>query len=359
MRIAHIETGNHLYGGARQVLYLLQAMQNDHECILICPAGSAICKAAKSLNVRVIALPMYGDADLLMVFRLWACFRNLKPDVVHIHSRRGADLFGGLASKLADVPCVLSRRVDNPESPVWCRLKYRLYRHVIAISDGIKSVLIKQGLPADKVTTVRSALIAEEFQQPRAYEQFKATFKLQENAVVIAVVAQLIERKGHDLLLQCIPQIIKKNPDLQLIFFGKGKERQALEKKVAALSLQPYVQFTGFREDLPDWLAHIDILVHPAYKEGLGIAILQASAAGVPVVASRAGGMPEAVLDGKTGYLVPPGNRTALSKKLGALIEDKSLRKRLGINGRRYIEDCFSVAAMAEGNLAIYKKVII
>jgi glycosyltransferase involved in cell wall biosynthesis len=116
--------------------------------------------------------------------------------------------------------------------------------------------------------------------------------------------------------------------------------------------------FMGFRSDLADWLGGLDILVHPADMEGLGIALLQAAAAGLPIVASRAGGMPEIVHDGETGILVPPGDVAALTAAILRLLGDSGLRERLGAAGRALVLGEFSVDAMCAGNLAVYRRVL-
>lgn len=118
------------------------------------------------------------------------------------------------------------------------------------------------------------------------------------------------------------------------------------------------IRFAGFRTDLPRWLGGLDILVHPADMEGLGVSLLQASAAAVPIVTSRAGGLPEAVADGVSGLLIPPGDVAALTAALARLLDDAGLRRRLGEAGRARILAEFSVDAMVEGNLAVYRRLL-
>ena len=139
MRILHVEAGRHLYGGARQVLYLARGLKlRSVEQTLVCPVGSEIEAAAIRHDRPVESVKMAGDADWMLTFRLRRLFRRLEPDIVHVHSRRGADTFGGRAARRADIPAVLSRRVDNPESRVG-RRKYRDYDQVIAISRAVLS----------------------------------------------------------------------------------------------------------------------------------------------------------------------------------------------------------------------------
>ncbi|MGH8518366.1 MAG: glycosyltransferase [Panacagrimonas sp.] len=360
MRVLHVETGLHLYGGAQQVAFLLRdlAKQDGVESVLVCPPGAAIGKHfAADSAVRVIETPCKGDADLGFVARLRRVLRAERPDLLHLHSRRGADVLGAIAGRLCGVPVVLSRRVDNPEARAWVALKYRLHDRVIAISYGIADVLASEGVPASKLRVVRSSLDPAPWQAPESRAAFCAEFGVpdDDDAVLIGVVAQLIERKGHRVLFEAL-RALPDRKRLRVICFGQGPLRAALEREAADLG--ETVRFAGFRSDLGRWLGALDLLVHPAYMEGLGVSLLQASAAGVPIIASRAGGMPEAVADEQTGLLVPPGDAVALAAALRRMLDDANLRQRLGAQGRARIEREFSVETMVEGNLAVYRELV-
>lgn len=358
MKILHVEAGKHLYGGARQVLYIVEGLAaRGVDNLLACPAGSEMSRQ-QPVGARVLAMKMGGDGDIGLVLRLARLIRAERPDLVHLHSRRGADTWGGLAAKLAGVPCVLSRRVDNPESRLAVALKYRLYDHVITISEGIRQVLLCEGLAPQKVSCVRSAVDAAPYLVPVDRAAFRAEFGLPPDALVAGVVAQLIPRKGHRYLLAALPGLLERHPDLQVLIFGQGPLEAELRAEVESRHLAAAVRFTGFRHDLPRWLGGLDMLIHPADMEGLGVSLLQASAAGVPIVTSRAGGLPEAVQDGVTGILCPPGDVAALAAAIDRLAGDAALRTRFGAAGRARILAEFSIAAMVDGNLAIYRQVL-
>jgi glycosyltransferase involved in cell wall biosynthesis len=354
MKIVHVETGMHLYGGAQQVAYLLAGLAGQGiDNVLVCPPGAAIGQHFAGSRVKVIETPCAGDLDLGFLLRLRRVLREERPDLVHLHSRRGADVLGGIAARLAGVPAILSRRVDNPESRLVAALKYRLYARVVCISQGIADVLLSEGVPADKVVVVRSAVDAAPWTKPEPREAFCREFGVRPDAPILGVVAQLIERKGHHFLFEALAGL-KDQQDFSLVVFGQGPRREALEQQAHDLGLADRIRFAGFRKDLPRWLGGLDLLVHPALMEGLGVSLLQASAAGVPIIASRAGGMPEAVRDGVNGALVPPGNVAALVVTLERLLSNASLRKEMGLRGSRLVASEFSVRTMALGNLRIY-----
>lgn len=358
MKILHVEAGKHYYGGARQVAYIIEGLaQRGVQNVLACPPGAGIA-AACAAHASVVGMKMGGDADAGMALRLAALIRAERPDVVHLHSRRGADLWGGIAAKLTGTPCVLSRRVDNPEPRWLVALKYRLFDHVITISEGIRAVLLSEGLAPGKVTCVRSAVDAAPYLTVVDRIAFRSEFGLPETCCVVGVVAQMIPRKGHRYVIDAVDALRASHPDVRVLFFGQGPLRDELEVEVERRGLGDIIRFAGFRTDLPQWLGGLDILAHPADMEGLGVSLLQASAAAVPIVTSRAGGLPEAVADGESGLLIEPGDVAALTDTLCVLLDDPLLRHRLGEAGRARILADFSVDAMVEGNLAIYRGIL-
>ena len=358
MKVLHIESGRHLYGGAKQVLYIMQGLaQRGVDNLLACPPGAHIAAPARA-SARVFELPMKGDLDFGLVGRLRQLIAAEQPDLVHIHSRRGADLWGGLAARRAGVPCVLSRRVDNPEPRWLVKLKYRLYDHVITISQGIRQVLLAEGLAPEQVSCVRSAVDPTPYLIAYDPAGFKAALGLAPDALLVGTVAQLIPRKGHRHLLAALTAVLAKHPKLQVLIFGRGPLEAELRQAISDQGLSGQVRLLGFRDDLPAVLGCLDLLVHPADMEGLGVSLLQASAARVPIIATRAGGMPEAVCDGLNGLLIAPGDVAGLSAAMNRLLDDAPMRQRMGQAGRQLVLDEFSIDAMCEGNLAVYRKVL-
>lgn len=358
-RVVHVETGRHLYGGAAQVLYLCTGLRNHGvESVLVAPEGSAIAEAARERGLRVRTIPLAGEGDLRFVPRLVRVLREESPDLVHCHSRRGADTLGGLAAKAAGIPAVVSRRVDNPEPVVLALPKYALYRKVITISERIREVVVSAGVDPGKVVCVRSAVEVERWSGPCDPVRFSQVTGAQDGEPTLAVAAQFIQRKGHRDLLDALPAVLNRHPRLRVVLFGRGPLEKELRLHAETLGVAHRIVFPGFVEDLPRLLPCLDLLVHPAHMEGLGVILLQASAAGVPIVAARGGGIPEVVREGTNGLLVAPGDVPALTGAILTVLEDGALRLRLASGGRTLAREDFSVAAMVEGNLAVYQAVV-
>lgn len=359
MHILHLETGRHVYGGARQVLYLIKGLAGRGVAgTLVCPPDSEIVAVAGAQGIDVVTAPMGGDIDVGFVLRFKALIRRIGPDLVHVHSRRGADVFGGLAARFAGVPAVLSRRIDHVDLPGLGTLKYRCYERVVVISAAIRRQLVEQGLPETKLRLVRSAVDAAACLPSWSRERFVDEFHLLEEDVPVAVVAQFIRRKGHMHLLTALGQLRETVSRVRVILFGAGPLAASLEKKIAQAGLGSEVEFAGYRPDLLDFLGHFELLVHPAVREGLGVSLLEAQAAGVPVIAFRAGGVPEAVADGRTGMLLPVGDSTALAAAIADLVINPVRRRYLANAAPEWVRSEFGLERMVQGNLDVYSEIL-
>jgi glycosyltransferase involved in cell wall biosynthesis len=358
VKVLHVEAGRYLYGGAQQVVWLNEGLtRRGVENVLVCPLGSDIANAVGE-NARVHAIKMSGDLDLGLLPRLMRIMRDESPDLVHIHSRRGADVYGGLAARLTGIPAILSRRVDNQESRLLAPIKYALYRRVIVISKAIGNVLESGGVNPLKIETVRSAVNADAYDATTDSDWFRREFSLPSEEKTLGVIAQLIPRKGHRYLLNILPKLLAEHPQLQVLIFGQGPLRDELAHRVAQPEFEGRVRMVGFRDDLRRVFPNLYAVVHPAEREGLGVALLQASASGVPVVAARAGGIPEIVLDDVNGITFAIADEAALLAALSGLLESRELRDALGAGGRHLAGSEFSVDAMVEGNLRVYRSLL-
>jgi len=361
IRTLHVETGMHSLGGPAQVIYLITGLRDrGHDARLVCPKGSSVSRHAAEAGLDVITVPLWTDLDASFVFRLYRIIKRTKPDIVHLHSRRGADIMGGVAARLAHAPAiVLSRRIDNPiRRGLLSKLKYgSLCDRIIAISDAVTSALLEGGVNPTKITRVRSAVDAKAYElNPNG--RFRRALGIPAGKHVIGIVGQLIERKGHRYLLDAMPAILERFPDTVLVALGHGPLLARLRHHAKSLGIEQDVMFVGFRNDMPHILRELDVLVHPATMEGLGVAVLQAMAAELPVVTTAAGGMPEAVQDGVSGILVPPRGVEALSDAVIRLLAAPELRRTMGAAGRRIVEEQFSVDGMVEGILSVYRSAL-
>ena len=354
MRVLHIEGGKHLYGGPYQVLQLLRLLKGRGEHMLACPTDSAIAPEALKDGIDVIPIPLHGEASVAAYFALREIIRERKPDIVHIHSRRGADFWGVIAAKRAGVKLVITRRVDNPEARWLARFRYGPASRVVGISQKICDVLESEGVPREKLVCIRDGVDISTYAPHKGREYIAAQFGIAPDESVIVMAAQFIGRKGHATLIEAIPSILAKHPRARFLLLGQGPLWE--EIRTRALAFGDRVLMPGFRDDVARILPECDILVHPAEMEGMGVVILQAAACGVPIVTTTAGGIPEVVVEGRSGFLIEPKNAVALADRVDRLVSNAELRKAMSQFARQYAEKELLVQSMADGNHAMYEK---
>jgi glycosyltransferase involved in cell wall biosynthesis len=362
VRILHLEAGRHLYGGARQAGYLIDGLAaRGVDNLLVCRKGHAL---AETANARVFEWPLGGDLDASLERRLVELALAEKPDLIHVHSRRGADTFGGRAARGAGIPAILTRRVQSAEPALWLQFKCRTYAAVVAISHAVEDELLSLGIAREKVRLIPSAVDTAAF-RPNAAARARLIerYVLPEGALFVGAAAQFIPRKGHDFLLECAQAVARESaPDagstgLQWLLFGQGPRKAALRREARALGLEGRVHFCGFEPDWPELLPGLDLFVHPARREGLGAVVLEAMSAGVPVVAAAVGGIVDAIGDDVDGRLLPPDDPDAWVRAILALVEDRAARERLAGAARRKVESRFTIERMTDSYIELYREI--
>jgi len=350
VRILHVDPERRWGGGEVQVLALLRELaERGHRSTLAADPAGRLGAAAEALGVPVRPLRIANHLDVVAGLRLRRLVRG--HDVVHFHTARAhamAPFCRRLGARL-----VVTRRMDYvPAGGPWARWLYNdAVDGVIAISEGVRTALVHAGVRPGQVFVVRSGVdLGRVAAPPDARLRVRAAWGAGDDDVVVLVPGSLERRKGHAVLLEAARRL--NGAPMRWVFCGDGSEREALVR--AAAPLGGAVRFEGFRDDMGACLAAADVVALPSLAEGLGVAALEGAAAALPVVASRVGGLVEAVADGETGLLVAPGDPAALAAAIGRLAADAGLRARLGAAGRARVVACYSVARMAEGTLACY-----
>ena len=351
MRVLHVDPERAFGGGEVQVLCLVRELAaRGHRSTLAADPTGALSRAALPADVSVVPLRIANHFDL----RAGLALRRLAGgvDVVHFHTARAhalAPLCRGRGARL-----VVTRRMDYvPAGGPYVRY---LYNHavdvVIAISEGVRAALRRAGVRDGRIRVVPSAVDLGRVAAPAdARVRVRAEWGVGPEEVLVLVPGALERRKGHDVLLAAAMHLAAAAPPVRWVFCGEGREREALQRMAAPLD--GAVRFAGFRTDIGACLAAADVVALPSRQEGLGVAALEAMAAGLPVVGSRVGGLAEAVVHAETGLLVPPDDPGALATALARLIGDGGLRAALGRAARERAKR-FSSAQMAEGTLACY-----
>jgi glycosyltransferase involved in cell wall biosynthesis len=356
MRIVHLNSHLSWRGGEQQVLYLTQCLRgHGHDSVVVCQPQSALYQKAQEAGVPTVPLRMRHELDLIAAWQLGRYVRRQGVEILHMHTPH-AHTIGLLAGQLAPaVRLVVSRRVDVAPIRTWLsRWKYtRAGVQYLAVSEAVRQVLIASGVPAPQVYTVHSGIDLSRF---RAVQEAPPLFP--QGRRIIGTVGHLSGHKGQRSLLEAIALLVREEPQVGVVIAGDGARRAELETLARTLGITAHVCFTGFRRDILALMQSFEIFAFASYLEGLGTAILDAMALGKPVVATRAGGIPEAVQDGIAGLLVPPRDPLALAEALGYLLRDPAQGKAMGLAGRQRVEQQFTVERMACHTLQVYARVL-
>jgi glycosyltransferase involved in cell wall biosynthesis len=233
----------------------------------------------------------------------------------------------------------------------------RFLTRVIAVSRGAADFLVHgKGYPAHKVVVVPNGRDLTRFAPGRDRDAVRAELGLPGHGPVVGVVGRLEAQKGHVHLLDAWPDVVAIHPGARLVLVGDGSLRESLAERARTAGVADSVLFTGFRADVPRVLDAIDVVALPSLHEGMPLTVIEAAAAGRPVVATAVDGTPEVVVDGQTGYLVPPADAPALSRALIALLGDRDALSRMGREAARWARERFDIATHVEATARVYRE---
>ncbi len=361
MRVLHINTERTWRGGEQQTLYLARGLkERGQETAVVCQPGSPLGARARQENLDVIELAMRGEADIVAACRLARLIRKRGCDIVHMHTSH-AHTLGCLASWIARQGArIVTRRVAFPtKKHLASKMKYRYGVHkYIAVSAAIRQVMIDGGIEPERIAVVHSGTDVSRFDHQEDLSSLRTEFNIELGRPVLGNVGRLETVKGQAVLIDAMPAVLQEFPQTILLFVGSGDAEKELETKCRKLGIESSVVFAGFRDDIPRVLKLFDLFVMPSLAEGLGTSVLDAMAAGVPVVASDVGGIPEIVKSEKNGLLVPPRNPVTLAQAIVRLLKNRPEAARFAAAARETVRKKFTVDAMVEGNISVYEKVL-
>jgi glycosyltransferase involved in cell wall biosynthesis len=348
-------------GGAQTyVASLLPALVGRFDVAVAAHGSGPLREAAEAAGVRFIPLqsvrrPISPWRDLAGLLELARLLRRERPDILHASSSK-AGVLGRLAGFVARVP-VRIFTVHGWAFAAHSGFSSRLYRWADRLVKPLTTVTIcvserelEAGLAAGTCVSERTVVIPNAVDVESAPRSSPAE---RERPLILAV-GRLKAPKDFPTLIRALSGL---RPDsFEAVIVGEGPDRPRLEEEIEALGLSGRVRLAGERRDVPELLAAADVFVLPSASEGLPVSVLEAMAAGLPVIASRVGGVPEQVSDGETGLLVEPGDPSELTAALDRLIADPSLRRRLGAAGRARAEQAFDLDPFRRAHVELYSR---
>lgn len=377
-------------GSAQNTLHTCIGLSNKYETILVhglskesrmtelerAEVGRLI-QVAERKGVRFFPLASLIRAieplnDLISLWSLFRIIRKEKPDLVHTHSSK-AGLLGRLAAWLNRVPVVVHTahghvfyghfgRVLSRAFIVVERLAARITDRMIALTEGERNDYLRYGVSKpEKTVTIHSGVNVDRFSRRDAVSSDKPALTnglgLDPDRLVVGTVGWLLPIKGPMILLKAMLRVWKVRPDIQLVFVGKGDLEDLLKREAEYRRVDGQVHFLGWRDDIEAVLPVFDLFVLPSLNEGMGRVLVEAMAAGKPIVASNTGGIPDLVVHGKNGLLVAPGDPEELAGAIQYLIDHPQRTKDMGDYGREFCKR-FSLGAMLEKIDLLYQGLI-
>lgn len=331
--------------------------------VLVCvlKGEGPVARAMRERGIRVVALDGHGAWDIRVLFRLFRLIRRERPEVLHAFLGF-ANLAASLVGRLLGVPVIIwsYRDVEVWKTKVHWLVERAAIRWADAItccSDAVRQfVLAHVNGQASKFLTIHNGVDLESFSRSRAAS--RAELKLREGGFVIGTVSRLDEpKKGLTVMLRALADLAGRDgiPPWQWALVGDGPARDRLRSIAAESGLAGQVMFAGLRDDVASVLPVMDIFVCPSLYEGFGIAIVEAMAAGRPVIASDVGGIPEIVVHGDTGLLVPPGDAAALADAIATLLTRPDQARAMGARGLARVRERFSIEQAVQQHQQLYE----
>lgn len=360
LSLFQLDAGREWGGAQRQALLLSTALMQSGNSIQLCvPPNSPLHRKAVAASVPVLPLRMRGEMAVFALCRLVRLMKRKKCHLVHFHDTHSLAI-GAVAASLAKVPLrVISRRVDFPLSDrYFSRSKYtKDIDALIAVSQNVKDVLIKGGINPSKIRVIPDGIDYSIFAELGSSDYLRREFSFEPDDFLVGIVAHLADHKGHKYLIKATQILKEKAPRIKVIIVGSGPLHMDLNKQAKETGVEDIVFFLGFRDDVPQILASLDLFVLSSNLEEMGSSIMDAMACRLPVVATEVGEIPELVVHEETGLLVPPRRSTSLAKAILRIYADRDLGKKLGQRGYELVHRRFSVEAMANRIILEYERI--
>lgn len=359
MRILHTEWSDGLGGQEKRVLLEAKGLkERGHEVTVICRESSKIKDEAIRCDIEVKTLPLRYPWDIESISRLYRFIKKRGFDVVNTHS--GIDSWiGGISARLAGIPLLIrTRHLNIPLKRNIINFIHYLPDIYITCGEDMRTNLIRNcGFPEDRVISIPTG-VEEVFFDIKRGKEICRKYSIPDDSPVIANIGILRRVKGHEVTLRAVKGVINEIPNARFLIAGDGPRRKAIEGLVDELGIRGHVIFTGYVDDVRGIYAISDVVVLSSWSEGLPQSILQAMAVGIPVVATRVGGVPEVVIHEETGILIEPGDHESLSKGIIRVLKEHALRELIVNNAQKLVKNGYTATHMLDRIELLYKDLL-
>jgi glycosyltransferase involved in cell wall biosynthesis len=355
--VLHTES-SHGHGGQeiRTLAEVRWLIGHGWRALIACQPDSPLLTEARASSIPVEAVRMESATDVGAIVRLRRLVRARGVSLVHTHSSVDSWL-GGIAAKSLGRAVVRSRHVSIPIRRRRA-LVYRLADRIITSGEGVRAIVIGAGIAPERVVSISAGVDTERFHPGVSGKPVRDELGLGD-APVVGLVANVRGSKGHNIFLEAARTVVAAAPDARFLIVGDGVGFDEVGRRVRDMGLDTRVSLTGFRRDIPEVMAALDVLVLPSIRsEAIPQVIPQALAVGTPVVASTVGGSPELIHDGENGRLVPPADPQALADAILALLREPERARAMARAGQAMVLARYTIDVTMARTTAVYRELL-
>ena len=368
IRVLHLISSSGVLGAERVILELATQSELTEFKIAIGVFENSknpnleLAQVAKELGLEVQVFPCNARWDKNTIRTIKGYLDRANIQILHSHNYK-SNFYAWRALSSKNVRWVVTNhgRRFGPKLFIYNLLDAFIVRSadkVIAVSEQIATKMKLAGIGDEKICLIENGVNLDRFSRNTASNSIKESLGIKKQALVIGAVGSLTKEKGHSYLLKAVPKVVQGFPEAIFLLVGDGEERPSLEKMVSKLGIKDKIIFAGARKDVPQLLPMLDVFVLPSLNEGLPMALLEAQAARIPVIATRVGAIPKVVKDGVTGALMPPKDPGAIAKAVIQILFDKKVAAAMAEKGFERILNNFSCKKMASKYLSLYKELL-
>lgn len=360
MKILHLSSEKSWRGGEQQIAYLIHELNGQGvEHVIACRSGSAFEAYCRKAGWNYYSLPFKGSMDISTILGIKKISKREKADLIHIHSAKSHSL-AVMSHMIGNrTPLILSRRVDFPvRNNFLTQWKYNhtAIKKIICVSEAIEQI-VRAGIQhPERCVTVHSGIDLNRFRKSSGY--LRKTYQIPENVWLIGNTSALASHKDYYTFINTADIFRQYDIPAHFLIIGDGPEKDNIYQYIAEKGLRGYITMTGFLNNIPEVLPELDIFFMPSVTEGLGTSILDAFACKVPVVVTRAGGIPEMVIHEKTGLLAEIKDASTLALHLKKIIKNPVFRNEMVENAYQHLLNHFTKEKMASDTFGVYREVI-
>ncbi|KON27197.1 hypothetical protein AC481_05560 [miscellaneous Crenarchaeota group archaeon SMTZ-80] len=368
--------GNTIFGGGERVFTQLisRLNKNRYELVCACLPKGQLADKLEELKIPLCAIDFRHRFSIKTFLKLLKIVQSEKPHIVHSQGAR-VDFYTRLTARLARVPIIVSTIAAPVEefnvNPIkriiyifLDRLTEKYVDKFIAVSESMRRKLItKHKIPSGKIVRIYNGVEVENYYYYSSDDYIKKEFNIGRNTLLVGTIGRLVWEKGLEYFIKAIKEIEdstwQMKDNIRFLIVGEGELRRELENLVKELKIEQKVVFTGFRKDINKILSVLNILVLSSLREGQPMVLLEAMAAGKPVIATNIEGLDETIIDGVTGILVPPKDPASLAKVIASLLQNRDKAEKMGQAGRSIVEERFNITARVKEYERLYDTLVI